>query len=115
MLNDLASAGLQNEIAFGINRKVLSACESNPDLSRISAGSQTKVIFKLTLLAVINQINPRINSGVSHLSKSRNVGVPSALIIADQVIALALQRLKTFNLWSRVRALEFHPHNATQA
>src|SRR2546423_10998900 len=115
MLSNLAAAGLQNEIAFGIKGKIFSACESNPDLSRISAGCQTKVVFKLTLLAVIDHINPRINSCVLHLSKRRDVGVPSASIIADQVIALALQRLKTFDLWSRVRTFEFHPHNAAQA
>src|SRR5260221_7587284 len=115
MLNDLTSAGFQNEIAFGIKGKIFSACESNPDLARVSARSQTKVIFKLTLLAVIDHVNARINSGVPHLSKRRNVGVPLRSIVADQVIALAMQRLKTFDLWSWVRALEFHPHNATQA
>src|SRR5438552_4194354 len=115
MLNDLAAASLQNEIAFGIKGKIFSAVKSNPDLARVSAGSQTKVIFKLTLLAVIDQINPRINSGVPHLSKRRDVGVPSRSIISDQVVGFALQRLKTFELWSWVSALEFHPHNATQA
>src|SRR5438094_8093512 len=108
MLNDLASAGLQNEIAFTVEFQAVSSVKRNPDLSRISAGSQTKVIFKLSLLPVIDHVNARIDASVSHLSKRRNVGVLSASIIADQIIALALQRLKTYNLWPGLRALEVH-------
>ena len=56
---------------------------------RIGAGGDLEVVFQLSLVAVVDQIDARINALIAHSRKLRNVAMPFCRIVADEIVALA--------------------------
>src|SRR5712692_9742462 len=76
----------------------------------MSARSNYKVVFKLTLVAVIDQINSGVDVLVPHLGVSRNIGPPFLGVIAHEIVGLAGQFTKTHHKRFGVRAHKLHVH-----
>lgn len=84
---DIAVAGGEDEIA----RIEVSAgsLEAQCDLIGIGAGSDVEVVFELLLIAVIDEINTRIDALVFNARVLWNAGAPFRWLVSDEVIALA--------------------------
>src|SRR5262249_28858029 len=73
--------------------------ENLDDLVRIGARRDDPVVFEPALGAVVHQVDAGIHVDVTDLAVVRNVREPLAGIFADQVVALARQRVFPDDLW----------------
>jgi hypothetical protein len=64
-------------------------------------------------MAVVNQVDPGIDSFVLHLRVSWNLCAPLCRIIADEVVARSRQFILACNFGGRVGVTELHPQHAT--
>src|SRR6266852_2475078 len=80
------------------------------DSTRVSAGSNNKVVFELTLVAVIDQVNSGIDVLVPHLGVRGNIRSPLLGIIADEVVGNAGQFTLAHHRRFSVRAHKTHAH-----
>lgn len=78
----------------------------------VSARSNYKIVFELTLVAVIDQVNSGIDVLVPYLGVRRNIGAPFLGIIADKVVDLARQFTQTHHRRFSARAHKIHPHRS---
>ena len=98
---NVSVAGGEDEIA-GIARIPRndargSAREAQRNLVWVGAGSDAEVVFELSLIAVINQVDTGINRLILDAGKLRNVTMPLGRIVANEVAALARQRRSAGN------------------
>ena len=87
-----------------IERQFLCAFETQRDETRISAGSNDEVMFQLALVAVVHQIHTGIDGVIFHLGVRRHIRAPLLRVVADEVVGLARQLVKSCELRRRVRA-----------
>jgi len=80
---------------------------------RVCTRCDDKVILKLPLVAVVNQINAGINSFVLHLGVGRNIAVPLRRVVTDEIVALARQFVRARHSRRRIGIAEFHPQHTT--
>src|ERR1700686_2422806 len=59
----------------GINVR-RSAFEAQRNLARLSAWRNPEIVFELSLIAVVNQVDARVNRSILHAAKLRNVMTP---------------------------------------
>jgi len=71
---------------------------SSVDLQRdrvgVGAGGNDKVVFKLALIPVVNQVHARIDIRVAHFGVIGDISPPLLGIVANEVVALAGQRVE---------------------
>src|ERR1700674_710749 len=65
-----------------------SAFEAQRNLARLSARRNPEIVFELSLIAVVNQVNARVNRFILHAAKLRNVMTPFGRIVPNEVVAL---------------------------
>ena len=75
-LKDLAARGLEDELPFSINPYSPNAVEVELNDVRPCPWRNDEVILELLLIAVVDEVNPRINPGVSDAPISWNVPMP---------------------------------------
>src|SRR2546425_12635684 len=105
--NFLAS-GLQHEFPLVIDPQRACALDLQFDGLWVSAGSDDEVMFQLTLVAVIDQVNAGIDILVSHLAIGGDISMPFLRIAADEVVVFARQLLKPQDPWCGIGADELH-------
>src|SRR6202521_5556833 len=88
-----------------------SAFEAQRNLARLSARRNPEIVFELSLIAVINEIDAGINCLILHAGKLRYVMMPFGRIVPNEVIALPQQRRSARNARQRVRSVEPHPNH----
>jgi hypothetical protein len=90
-------APLHSEHQFSMELSVDALGPANIELDAMRVGPRRddKVILKLALIAVVNQVDAGINSLVLHLCIIRDIAVPLLRIIANEVGALAGQFIRT--------------------
>ena len=101
---------MQNHLAGGIDGNFVRAVETNRNDVGIRRRRDGEIVFELLLIAVVGQIDARINFSDAHLGKCPHAGLPARRIVANQVIDFAGQFLRAGNLRPPVRAHELHPH-----
>src|SRR6202007_1722832 len=69
------------------------AFHSQSDQAGVRTGCNHKIIFKLALCPVVDQVNSRIYGVLLDSAICRNVGVPGLRSVADKVVALPRQLL----------------------
>ena len=79
----------QYQIAVIIKPRSLRRVKLKGDRIRICPRCYLEVIFKLTLVAVVHQINSRIDGLIANPGKLRDVAMPLVWIVADEIVALA--------------------------
>ena len=74
----------------------------------ISVRSNDEIVFKLLLIAVENQINPRIKIPVMNFGEGRHRMTLAFGIVPDQIIDFARQRVITCDRIRSFRARKTH-------
>src|SRR5580698_4614767 len=87
-----------------------SARKMKPDRFRTGPRRNHKVIFQLPLVAVIDQINAGIHTGVLDFGISRYSTVPLGRVIAEEVVSCAGQGIAAGYSNSAAGAGQLHPH-----
>ena len=64
VLHNLTLSGAKNDVSFRIETHAVDSIQFHNNLSRVRVRSYQKVILKLILIPVINEINPGINFGL---------------------------------------------------
>src|SRR5262249_24957056 len=90
-MRDLSSPGLDDEIAFAVERELLFSNKLDPDSRQIRARLHDEVVLEDALVPV-----PRLIDTLPHIDKSNavergNVCLPLRTVVADQVIALSFE------------------------
>src|SRR5712664_2551622 len=86
---NLAIRGLQQQVTSFADNYFLRAFERQSDNAGIDPWSNHKVVFKLSLIAVVNKIHAFVNIPVVNPSIAGNIDPPLGWIIPDKVVALA--------------------------
>src|SRR5580704_12529284 len=81
-----------------IPTNVLAPANIELDSMRVGTGRDDKVVLKLALIAVVNQVDAGVNAFVLHLRVVRDIGAPLLWIVADEVVALAKQFIRASHL-----------------
>src|SRR5207247_7717937 len=92
-LADHAGGRVQHEVALGIHLELVGSMEAEPDPPGIGARTDDEIVFELALVAVVDQVDPRVDVLVSHLRVGRDISPPLHRIAADEVAALAWKLL----------------------
>ena len=80
---------MQQKIAVIIDANLVSALEVQPDITGIGTRLHHEIIFQQSRLAVIHQVDARIDVLVMHLAIGGDIATPSRGIVADEIVALA--------------------------
>src|SRR5262245_24428914 len=99
---------LQYQITACVYSERIAFFKLETDRVGIGAGSNHKVVFQLSLLAVILDVDSRIHSRVSDSAIRRYVGSPASGIAADEVVDLSRQFLQTYDVGVSVSCRNFH-------
>src|ERR1700730_13426361 len=83
------------------------------DPMRVRTWSHDEVVLQLSLVAVVNQVNTRINSYVLHLPVSRNIRPPLRGIVTDEVVTRASEFIHAGHLGRWVSIAESHTQHST--
>ena len=67
-----------------------------------------EVVLQLALVAVVEEIDPGIDSGVAHLGVSGNVAAPLGGVVADEVVGCAGERVSALDLGAGAGAHQVH-------
>src|SRR5580704_1681651 len=80
-------------------------------LRRVSAGSNTEVIFEMAAVPVEDEIDSRIDASVVDRGKLRNAAMPLLRVVADEVVGLPRQQIASGGDSGRVGADQIHAHD----
>jgi hypothetical protein len=105
---DLAAHGFQHQFSSRAQADVFHPCEFQHDRCWTGARMQDEVVFQLSVSAVINQIDSRIDILVLHLAKIGYVRAPPLGIASQEIAALAWEFVAPSNLRSRGRSHDTH-------
>src|SRR5579872_2120061 len=87
-----------------------------PDRVRVGARRDHKIVLQLSaLIAVVDKIDARVDVIELYPAKRGYVRPPLARVVADEIIALAWQRIEASRGRARIRAGEFHRENGVVA
>src|SRR4029077_10095779 len=103
---DTPTPGLKHQIARG--QLHVAAFEVQLDPIRVGTRGNFEVVLQLTLFAVVDEVDARINIGVANARVLRNVAVPLGRVTAHQVVAVAGKRIGSAQLGFRLRADQLH-------
>ena len=84
------------------------SCKRQRDLFRMRSRRNTEVVFELSLIAVVHQVDARIDRLILDACKLRNSRTPLCRIAADKVVAPSRQRRGARDASGSVCA--FQPH-----
>src|SRR5208282_5249282 len=77
------------------------------------AGRDLEVIFEVSLIAVVHQVNAGVYVAVAHARELRNVAMPLGGIVADEVIAFAGKLDVTRRFHGGSGSDQLHAHHRT--
>jgi hypothetical protein len=97
MQRDLSAPRAQQQVAALIQSKLLHALESNPDCAWVSARRNYEILFKLSLVAVINQVHSLIDVAEFNSRISPYARPPLPGLIAVEIVDLARRFLAPFH------------------
>ena len=106
METNITAVGREDQVTVIDARR--RALEADCDLVRIGGRCHAEVVLKLPLVAVVNEIDSRINAAVFHSREVRDVASPFGAIIANEIIALAQERFGAGNARRRIGAHQPH-------
>src|ERR1044071_2781487 len=101
----------QHQIAIAIKLDSAYAIELEPDRVGITVWCNHKVVFKLTTVAVIDQIDAGINLVIFDLAVISDIGPPLLRVIPKKVICFSRKLIKALRLYVVVRSHQFHAHD----
>ncbi len=108
VLPHVSGGRMQHELALGIDLEIVRARKAKCDLIWIGARRDDEVVLELPLLAVVNEVDARVDTAVAHLRERRDVRAPMRRIVADEVVGLARQLVDAAHGGRRSRADDAH-------
>ena len=108
MLDHLIAAQPDHQCAVAVHPQLLGALKPDVDRPRIGPRRHHEIVFQQLLIAVVHQVDAGINSRILHRAIGRDVGAPLAGIVADEIVALAGQRVGPGHTGMRIGASQFH-------
>src|SRR2546426_7283636 len=81
----------------------------------IRARAHDEVVLQLALVAVEDEVDPRVEVVVVHLGVGRYIGPPPGGIVADEVVGLAGELFLPHHAWFRVGAEENHAQDGARS
>ena len=87
------SRHVQYEVTIGIHLEPVRAGKAQGDGLRIGTRRDDEVVFKLSLVAVVDEIDPGIDVVVADLGVGRDVRAPLLGIVTQKVMDLAGEQL----------------------
>ena len=85
-LEKLSTLQREHEITLRIDLHVCSALIMKPDHAWIDTRLDHKVIFKVSLAAIEDEIHAWVHMLIHDPGKGRNVGMPLLWIVADEIV-----------------------------
>jgi hypothetical protein len=79
-------------------------------LRRVGAGGDAEVVFQTALVSIKNQIDSGIDTVVANSRKLRNAGMPMVRVVAEDVVALARQRIGPIGGCRGIGTHQLHTH-----
>src|SRR5437016_2280609 len=101
---DRASCNVGNQSSLGINFQALLTGKPKGDALRIGLWVDNKIVFHLSLVPVIDEVNCWINLAVFDFAKSANIRVPMPRVIPDKIIDGARKLVEAIDYGGRIRA-----------
>ena len=93
----IARRSTQNQVSVLIQCGGSGSLGGDANCVRIGPRSHLEVVLQLLRIAVIDEVNTGICAGDPGVGKVRHVGVPLRRVVADEVVADAGLRLKSFH------------------
>ncbi len=103
---DVSIAGREHEVA-GVQVSG-GALKGQCDLVGVGARSDAKVVFELSLAAVVGQIDSGVDGLVIHTRILRDATMPLGGIIADEIVALAGKKFGAGDAGGGIGSVEAH-------
>ena len=94
MLLDVAQHGSQNEISVAVQADIVRSFDVQFDGRRVGARRDHQVVLELSLIAVEDEIDARIDLGVAHSRKMANIDHVTRCVIADEIVAGAWKAIE---------------------
>src|SRR6266404_3515958 len=104
VLLNFTGGSLDDQITLSIYSQFLRAFEGQLNHVRIGSRGDYIVKLKLAMIAVVDDIYPRIYSVVRYPCVVRNISAPLFRIITNEVVALARSFITAFRLRRRIGA-----------
>ena len=105
---DVPNGRAQHEVALVVHVEFVSPPEAKGDKTGIGPWAYDEVILQLTLVAVIDQVDPGVEGRILHLGVGGHVRPPLRGIIADEVVGPAGQLLPPHRPQGRLSPHEGH-------
>ena len=97
------------QVAIGVQFEFLRPRKLKPDGLRICPRRNDEVVLQLPLVAVIDQIDARVDGGVLYPGKGWHAAVPFGRVVADEVVGCAGEPIQTGHLYSAIGPGQIHP------
>ena len=78
----------EDEVAIGIEFQTARAVDSEANATRVGSGSDHEIILQAAFVAVIHEIDARINRLITNFAEVWNASTPLRRIIPDEVVAI---------------------------
>ncbi len=95
-----------------IQLRALRAVELNLDAARVCSRCDVEIVFELSLVAVIDEVDARVDAGVMHLAIHGDARAPVGRVVADEVVQTARHLFAPLDLRLGARARQTHPQDA---
>src|SRR6266849_4657239 len=82
--------------------------EAECDLVRVGGRRHAEIVFELSLIAVVNQVDAGIDAFVLDAAKVRNIVAPFRRNIADEIVALARECFGAGHGGGGISSIEMH-------
>jgi hypothetical protein len=105
---DLAVLGENTQVSSWPDRDLTRAVERHPDARRVGAWCDDEVVLEGALVAVVLDVNARVNAVIADPAIRRHVALPAAGIGALEVVDPSGKRFKAFDDRTSLAANERH-------
>src|SRR5438309_1300505 len=86
-----SAAHTKSQVATFVHLDFIGTFNRELDAARIGSRRDNEIVFELPVVAVIDQIDARIDLTVPYCGKGGNIRAPKRRIVADEIIELAGQ------------------------
>jgi hypothetical protein len=90
----LAPSGVEHEVSGRVDGDALGVLDAQADAARIGARRDVEVVLEVSALAVVDEVDPRIDAFVAHVREARNARAPAASVGAAHVARNTGERIE---------------------
>src|SRR5208283_5936388 len=83
---EFTAAGREHQVAVGVELNLGGALDGELYTAGIGSGRDGEVVLQLPVVAVIDQIDARVDTLIAHLRIGRNIPMPLRPIVPDKVV-----------------------------